>query len=112
MVCGKSLLKKNNLFLGKYENGKFAPVFWSLIQEMLISIIFPFLMFFVLRKHWFNNLLFFAVISFLSMDNILRKYLAIDHLLLTLHYSFVFVIGTILAKNKNILVNLFQKKPV
>ncbi|WP_366414854.1 acyltransferase family protein [Paenibacillus sp. GP183] len=44
------------VLLGQFEAISFNPVIWSMIHEMRISILFPFIMYFVIKNNWKKNL--------------------------------------------------------
>lgn len=92
----------NHLFLiGMFSQDSFNPVIWSLVHEMRISIIFPFLMILVLRWNWK------AVLGFgigCSLIGITLHYFmqAVDprtNFFDSLHYILMFISGALLAKH-------------
>jgi peptidoglycan/LPS O-acetylase OafA/YrhL len=46
----RSLVLQHLLFLGDYDSSAYNTAFWSVVQEMRISIIFPFVCAFILRR--------------------------------------------------------------
>jgi peptidoglycan/LPS O-acetylase OafA/YrhL len=80
--------------IGNFRNGVFDPVLWSLVYEMRISLIFPFLMYAVVRLSWRWTLGGAVALSiagpFLSSSDWVR----------TLEYIPMFIIGALLAKHR------------
>ncbi|WP_028551626.1 acyltransferase family protein [Paenibacillus sp. UNC451MF] len=95
------------------------PVLWSLIHEMRISILFPLIMFTVLKREWKWNLVFmFSIpVLFLLTYYFLLKFFHYDitrftgysSYLMTPHYSAFFILGIILAKYRNV-ISVFYKR--
>jgi peptidoglycan/LPS O-acetylase OafA/YrhL len=91
------------LFIGKYDVAQFDTAFWSLVYEMRISLIFPALHIFAKRVPK-NALLLGAVAgSFLACWGHSDPYSS--EWLITLHYTGIFVCGSLLAQNVNALRN-------
>lgn len=79
-------------------------VVWSLVHEMRISIIFPFLMYFIIKYNWKVGLLFAFSLSFISvfyfnLTNPVDSYST--EVYKTIHYTAMFIIGSLLAKHRN-----------
>lgn len=104
------------IFLGDYSpiNG----VIWSLVHEMRISLIFPFLMIYMVFKYnWKRNVaiaiagsLVYFFIYFICMKTI--KYdmsKSLFNYFSTLHYIAFFVVGALLAKYKHSISNVYGK---
>jgi peptidoglycan/LPS O-acetylase OafA/YrhL len=112
-----SLVLEHVLFLGNYDWPQFNIVFWSLIYEMRISIVFPFLALAVLRvrSQWALGASFALSISSLWLSSWLdpsHNFLHSDHPTadaLTLHYTAFFIIGAVLAKNLAALKKWFER---
>lgn len=98
-------------FIGSYQNGLYDPVIWSLIHEMRISIIFPFLMYFVLKNSWKKTLLFAVLVSIVGyvMTTISINVLGIKtDFFHTLYFTSLFIIGALLAKYRVPIVQRIQ----
>lgn len=98
------------LFLGYYNTNEYNTVIWSLVHEMRISIIFPFLMFLILRFSWKTNITIVFVLSiasFMLLKIFEPKYNT--NFIITLHYISMFMIGSLLAKHKEFLVGFYNK---
>ncbi|PEB41236.1 acyltransferase family protein [Bacillus pseudomycoides] len=95
-----ALLLQHLVFIGEYNTDAYNNVIWSLVHEMRISIIFPFLTFFFIRKRLRYSLLWFIVLSFSSTMGL---YLfnpsgSITSSFLSFHYITLFFMGALLAK--------------
>lgn len=106
-----SLLLQHLFFIGHYNTDAYNNVIWSLVHEMRISIILPFLIFLFIRKKLIHSLLCFIGLSFFS---ILGIYLhgpdiKLTSLLLSFHYITIFLIGALLAKYRQVLFDYILK---
>ena len=102
-----SLVVQHILFLGNYDWSQFNTAFWSLVYEMRISLVFPFLALAVLRLRavWvilsataLSAAFYPLAILFSSILHLCSHDAAINTAL-TLHYAAFFLIGSILAKH-------------
>lgn len=101
------LVVQHILFLGNYDWAQFNTAFWSLVYEMRISLIFPFIAIAVLRFRttWlllcavFLSLAFYPLAILFSNVLHLCSHDAAINSMLTLHYAAFFVIGSVLAKH-------------
>jgi peptidoglycan/LPS O-acetylase OafA/YrhL len=101
------LVIQHILFLGSYDWRQFNTAFWSLVYEMRISLIFPFIAVAVLRLRtiWLVvcavalSLAFFPVALLLSGVLHLGSLDAAVNTTRTLHYAAFFIIGSVLAKH-------------
>jgi len=88
------------------------PVIWSLVHEMRISLIFPFVMLFVRKWNWKVSLCIAMTLSVVALLNIagankiVQYNLEARSYLLSLHYVLFFVIGALLAKYRQKLVDI------
>jgi peptidoglycan/LPS O-acetylase OafA/YrhL len=95
------LVGQHFLFLGVFDENQFDPPMWSLIQEMRISLIFPFLCALVLRL---KNKWSFLIAGGLTFTSILAEKLPfhVDPLVAdTFQYAGIFVLGIFLAREKS-----------
>jgi peptidoglycan/LPS O-acetylase OafA/YrhL len=101
------LVVQHILFLGNYDWSQFNTAFWSLVYEMRISLVFPFIAVAVLRLRTVWLLLSAAVLSlgfyplailFSSVLHLTSHDAAINSML-TLHYAAFFIIGSAMAKH-------------
>ncbi|MEQ2527525.1 acyltransferase [Bacillaceae bacterium CLA-AA-H227] len=87
------------LLIGAYS-GEISPVIWSLVYEMRISIIFPIIVYFVLKYDWKKVLLFALLLSaFCCILSAMFSNNTFNNLLLTGHYTSIFIVGSLLAKH-------------
>lgn len=95
------------LFLGEYPK-QFNVVTWSLVEELRISLIFPILMMLVLKFNWKANIGLVATLYLLSI--LIRIILgsSYDGISYTIYYSSIFVVGALIAKNKDEIVNYIK----
>jgi peptidoglycan/LPS O-acetylase OafA/YrhL len=95
----RRLILDHVAFLGEYDTSQFNTVIWSLIHEMRISILFPFL--WLLTKK-IGNTYSFVLAGGLSLLSILLEHgtvVTLSSWRTTPHYAAFFVIGILLARN-------------
>ena len=111
------LVMQHVLFLGNYRWEAFNTAFWSLVYEMRISLLFPFLAIAVLqfRIQWmlvfavFSSLLsvhYHLIIRLLNLNS--PGYQSVD----TLHYMSFFILGAMLAKNREFIQERYRRLPL
>lgn len=92
------------LLIGAYS-GEISPVIWSLVYEMRISIIFPIVVYFVLKYDWKRLLLFALIFSAVCcILSVMFSNKTFNNLLLTGHYTSIFIVGSLLAKHHLIII--------
>jgi peptidoglycan/LPS O-acetylase OafA/YrhL len=84
------------LFLGNYNYYAFNTAFWSLVYEMRISLIFPFLCILVIRIGWFRAL--WLAMGFAGLSVVLRNAGISGQTTETFKYVCFFVVGILLAQ--------------
>lgn len=89
-------------FLGSYNDAKYNTVFWSLVHEMRISIIFPFLYYFVKRAKLGQVLLLILILQLAGQIPFYPR------LMETVQYTGIFAIGILLAKNISTIHEWFE----
>jgi peptidoglycan/LPS O-acetylase OafA/YrhL len=101
------LVIQHILFLGNYDWAQFNTAFWSLVYEMRISLVFPFIALAVLRLRsvWLivlavalSAITFPLVDLFSNVWHLCTPDAALNSML-TLHYAAFFIIGSLLAKH-------------
>ncbi|MFC4809640.1 acyltransferase family protein [Paenibacillus sp. GCM10023250] len=100
------------VMIGQFHQQYFNPVVWSLVMEMRIALIFPFLVWFVLKANWIWSVLIGFVLSCCGILLHVRYQDSIDfftNYFDTAHYVFIFVVGAILAKHRHRLVDRFKR---
>jgi peptidoglycan/LPS O-acetylase OafA/YrhL len=116
------MLISHFLLLSEFNTMDLNPVIWSLIHEMRISIIFPLLMFFIMRNNIVRNVIivFSIPIVYFASYYICLKLFSYDitifkagysSYLLTPHYAAFFILGAIFAKYKERAVRIYKKIP-
>ncbi|GGD73427.1 acyltransferase family protein [Paenibacillus nasutitermitis] len=106
------LLREHLLFIGTFlSNLDFAV--WSLVHEMRISLVFPFLMFLIVRLDWKKGVglaFLFSICSVILFD--LFKYQESEstgtELFATINYTGMFIVGALLAQHREWLKNKFM----
>lgn len=95
------LVLQHIAFLGVYNWARFDFVIWSLIYEMRISIVFPLLVGFILRRSTATAVLVAAGASLLALAgaNHHDQMSATYNLMMTFHYTAFFILGILVAKN-------------
>ncbi|SDP05863.1 Peptidoglycan/LPS O-acetylase OafA/YrhL, contains acyltransferase and SGNH-hydrolase domains [Paenibacillus sp. yr247] len=95
------------LLIPNFYNYKLNPVIWSLVQEMRISIIFPFVVIFISRFKSHYVIMTSLMLSFVGLTgDILTNnalYIPNDYFI-TLHCLALFILGGLLAKHRNELI--------
>ena len=105
-----NLIIQHILFIGEYNSDAFLMVIWSLVHEMRISIIFPFIMFFLIKVDWKISIVLAMFLSFISSYFIgefpseFNTPISTNYFI-TLHYLAMFVIGALLAKHRDNLIS-------
>ncbi len=112
-----SLVVQHILFLGSYDWSQFNTAFWSLVYEMRISLVFPFIALAVVRLRAVWVILCAAALS-LAFNPLAILFSSILHLssrdaainsMLTLHYAAFFLIGSLLAKHLHAISRWFAR---
>ncbi len=91
------------LMIDQFHQKYFDPVIWSLVMEMRIALIFPLLIWFVLRANWRWNLLTGFLLSACGIVLHLRYQSNVDfftNYFDTAHYALMFIAGALLAKHR------------
>ena len=87
--------------IGSFDATKINGAIWSLVVEMRISIIFPFIMYFIAKYDWKKNIIVAATLSVSTflMSKFIPPTPVLSDILFTVPYILYFVIG---ATNKTI----------
>jgi peptidoglycan/LPS O-acetylase OafA/YrhL len=105
----KLLLEHLSLIINT-DTRAFNNVIWSLVHEIRISVYFPLIALCVMRLNWKVNLF---ICLLLSIPNGLKDLFSLDYgyttLLDTMHYTSMFLVGALLAKNLDILTAIYKK---
>jgi len=101
------LIRQHILFIGSYDWAQLNLAFWSLVNEMRISLAFPFIAVAVLRGRnaWILFSAFAMSLACFPLATVFWKVFPLStantalRSTLTLHYAALFVIGSLIAKN-------------
>lgn len=111
-----NLIFEHILLLGNIHSDTFNGVIWSLVHELRISLIFPFIVFVIAKYSWKLSIslcLLFSGISGINCIVLLQPsnglFTSYFH---TMNYLSFFVIGALIAKYKDIIIIAFQKLPI
>lgn len=98
-------------FIGVYNMYTYNPVIWSLVYEMRISLIYPWLFRAATRFNpWKTWLVFFGISASVVVSFAVFNYQgAALNLLLTLHYMLFFVTGILMAANREKIGAFYQR---
>jgi len=94
------------LFLGDYNYYRYNTAFWSLVYEMRISLIFPLLFWvaIILRTRYSLFLVLILTLAGVQMSH--------SQLLVTLAYAAIFLVGILVAKNRDTLGGVYRNSAV
>lgn len=104
------------IFLGDYNSTTINFVIWSLIHEMRISIFFPILMILVMKLDWkiitvlcmIFSIMYHLIEVALNFQGYSDLYYSSFHR--TIHYAGIFTLGALMAKNSDLLINIWTKQ--
>ena len=102
------------LMIGSFQNCDFNPVFWSLVHEMRISILFPIIVWALIscEKICFILPVLFTFVYWLSITLKFQGIMTFDHdYFATMHYAGFFIVGGMLAKHRERLISSVSKIP-
>lgn len=110
------LVIEHIMLIGNIHSNDFNNVIWSLIHEMRISIIFPFIVLLLSKLNWRFPLILCFVFSG-TYEVVSRLHLELSNGFHTtyfdsLHYLSFFIIGMLLAQNRSKLISIYQKAPL
>lgn len=100
------------VMIDQFHQQYFNPVIWSLVMEMRIALIFPFIIWFVMRANWMWSALIGFVLSVCGILLHVHYQDQIDfftNYFDTAHYVLMFVVGALMAKHRHRLVNAFNR---
>jgi len=98
------------LFVGNYNTTRYDPILWTLVHEMRISLLFPFIMFIIAKSSWKVGLPLALALSIgaeILLENVETKYMT--NFVISLHYASFFIIGALLAKYQKELKSAFSR---
>jgi peptidoglycan/LPS O-acetylase OafA/YrhL len=111
-----NLIFEHIYFLGNIHSNAFNGVIWSLIHELRISLIFPFIVLMIKRLDWKMTIIICLVLSTISgFNNVLNLQLSNGMNITyfhTIQYTALFMLGSLLAKHRKGIITLYQKQRV
>jgi len=109
-IISGNLILNHIILLGNFKSDTINVVIWSLVHEMRVSLIFP-LILLLLKLKWQTVITIALIISIVAcfgiVHNINPSQGFNNSYLYTCHYFSIFLIGALLAKFQNRLVNLY-----
>jgi peptidoglycan/LPS O-acetylase OafA/YrhL len=107
------LILEHVLLLGNIHSNAFNGVIWSLIHEMRISLIFPFVVLLIKRWNWKVSIILCILLSFIGELNHIYQFQKPNGNLTTYfdttRYLAIFTFGGLLAKHKDDLIDIYQR---
>lgn len=101
------------IFIRPFDSGEYGMVYWSLIHELRISLIFPFVMLLLLRLRTPGSFLLAALLSIAgtawAYNFSLRLGDGSSEWAVSLHITALFVMGAMVAKHREWLVQGFSR---
>ncbi|WP_342513199.1 acyltransferase [Sporosarcina sp. FSL K6-1522] len=106
-----TLFVQHLLFIGQYNTDAYNNVIWSLVHEMRISIIFPFLIPLFIRTKFKYSFICLIVLSLSSTFGLylLGSGVKLTSIFLSFHYTTIFLVGALLAKYRHVLIQVVVK---
>jgi peptidoglycan/LPS O-acetylase OafA/YrhL len=107
------LILEHIYLIGDIHSDSFNGVIWSLIQELRISLVFPFIVLVVKRSNWKISVLICFILSCIAGLNDVFHFQSSNGYLIsyfdTLNFLSIFITGSLLAKHRFEVVRYFQK---
>lgn len=91
--------------VGNFDIHAADPPIWSLVHEMRISLIFPVLIFTIVRFGWLPNLLLWGFVS--TSSTVL---MAVTPYGQSMRYVIMFVVGALLAKHRHAVIGWMARR--
>jgi peptidoglycan/LPS O-acetylase OafA/YrhL len=109
----KSLVIEHLTLISNIHTDAFNTVIWSLINEMRISIIFPFLILIINRIKPIHSLILALLLSAIAGLNDIFHFQISNGFHTsyfdTIHYTSLFIVGILLAKHKDYVCNFYLR---
>lgn len=112
------LLYHHLLMIGDIDSVRLNNVVWSLIYELRISLVFPFLMALVYRLHAYAAISLALVVCLVvdatlwllgyRADSLFYSYSPLTAALLTVHFSTFFVLGCVIARHRSSIIRTVE----
>jgi peptidoglycan/LPS O-acetylase OafA/YrhL len=112
VTVNTNLIIQHIYLIGNIHSDSFNGVIWSLIHELRISLIFPFVVLILKRINWKVSILACFLLTCVSILNKLLHFQNSNGFLITyfdtLHYLSVFILGSLLAMHRNVVISYYQ----
>ncbi|WP_162341286.1 acyltransferase family protein [Paenibacillus paridis] len=98
------------LFVGNYNTTRYDPILWTLVHEMRISLLFPFVMLAIVKGGWKIGLplaIALSVGATVMLDIFETRFMT--NFIVSLHYASFFIVGALLAKYQGKLRAIFAR---
>jgi peptidoglycan/LPS O-acetylase OafA/YrhL len=99
------------LFIGNGDDGRYNPSFWSLVQEMRISIIFPILIFVSQRTGLVFSLVVVAICTAVGVQSPVSPMVKFFGSVIMVEYIGIFMLGILLATHIKTISNWYEEIP-
>jgi peptidoglycan/LPS O-acetylase OafA/YrhL/GT2 family glycosyltransferase len=99
------------LLVGTFDFNQFNPAFWSLVHEMRVSLVFPFVMALCVRKKWLHVTLAAGILSLLGVLAS-KQWGGGTDFFYSIHYLAFFMVGMLLARHRTELSGWFAGLPL
>lgn len=93
------LLVQHILFLGSYKDHQYNMAFWSLVYELRISLIYPFL-FLIVQKVRTRSVLLAAILTTLLSEQLMLRFPQHNTVWKTFEYTAIFACGILIARHR------------
>ncbi|MCI2257061.1 acyltransferase [Domibacillus sp. PGB-M46] len=111
-----NLIIEHIYLIGNIHSEPFNGVIWSLIHELRISLIFPFVLLLVNRLDWKLNVIVCCFLSEVSgLNNVFGFQVSNGYHITyfhTIHYLSIFILGALLAKHRTEILSFYYTKSV
>lgn len=110
-----TVILQHLLLIGSFDGNAIDPVVWSLVHEMRISLLFPLIMLFVIRRSWITSLCTGALLSVTAVaiqySSNFSHSANHTNFIDTSHYVMMFIVGALLAKYRIQLLDFYRRTP-
>lgn len=100
------------LVAGTFNLADYNSVLWSLVHELRISIVMPFLALFVWKRHWATGIACATGLYAAAYYVLVHSSYDMESLVVTASYIPMFLVGAVLAKHRAGLVRSFRAMPL
>ncbi len=99
--------------ISSFDNNRYNPVVWSLVQELRISLFFPVMVWAVRKYDWRYVLIGAFALSWVGtgLGSVLRHWGYASDYPIMLHYASLFLVGILLARHVTSVTQFWGNKP-